>query len=213
MKKVLSIFCITAICLSCHQKNATTASNNNSSPKENNASTPAENDTKLTTTGAESKTVSNETEPKDDGSKKSDEIKWMSYEDAVKASKKNPKKIFLDVYTDWCGWCKKMDKSTLKDPKITSYMNKKYYAVKLDAESDKNIVYMGKKISEKELAGKVFRITGYPTTVYLESNEKLIQPIPGFLSVPDMDKILHYIGEDHYKTQTWEQFQLSYKTE
>ncbi len=151
--------------------------------------------------------VVTETTPEED----KDQIKWMSYDEAVKHSKKKPRKIFVDVYTDWCGWCKKMDQTTLKDPKITAYMNKKYYSVKLNAESDKIISFQGKAMTERELAGKVFKISGYPSTVYLESDEKIIQPVPGYMDVPTLDKILHYIGEDHYKTTTWEQFQMSYQ--
>jgi thioredoxin-related protein len=142
--------------------------------------------------------------------KPKDDIKWMSYNDAVKASKKKPKKIFIDVYTDWCGWCKKMDKGTFKDPKIATYMNKQYYAVKLNAESDEMVVFQGKEISQRKLAASVFKVTAYPSTVYLESDEKIIQPVPGYMDVATMDKILHYVGEDHYKTQSWDQFQMSY---
>ena len=68
-------------------------------------------------------------------------------------------------------------------------------------------------MTEKQLATGVFKVTGYPSTVYLESSEKIIQPIPGYMDATTLDKILHYIGEDHYKTQTWEQFQMSYKSE
>lgn len=145
--------------------------------------------------------------------KEKDEIKWLTYDEAVKLSKKKPKKIFIDVYTDWCGWCKKMDKTTLKDPKIANYMNQKYYAVKLNAESDKMITFQGKEMTERDLSAKVFKITGYPCTVYLETDEKIIQPIPGYMDVETLDKILHFIGDDHYKNQTWEQFQMSYTGE
>ena len=44
----------------------------------------------------------------------SQKIKWMSMEDALKAQEKKPKKIFMDVYTDWCGPCKVFDKKTLQ---------------------------------------------------------------------------------------------------
>lgn len=157
-------------------------------------------------------TASLNTEPTEE-KKEKDEIQWVSYEEAVKHARKKNKKIFIDVYTDWCGWCKKMDKTTFKDPGIAAFMNKKYYAVKLNAESEKLVTFQGKEMTERDLATKVFRITGYPSTVYLESDEKIIQPVPGYMDVPTLDKILHYIGEDHYKTLTWEQFQMSYKVE
>ena len=154
-----------------------------------------------------------QSEAKVEKEKEKDVIKWLSYDEAVKQSKKKPKKIFIDVYTDWCGWCKKMDKTTFEDAQIATYVNKKYYAVKLNAESTKTLTFQGKEMTERELSSKVFKITGYPCTVYLDSDEKLIQPIPGYMDVPTLDKILHYIGDDHYKTKTWEQFQLSYTGE
>lgn len=206
MKKAIYILLFAALGTSCHKKNTA------SSPAEDTLPTPAAasgNMENSTTAAAPAQEGKQET----DGESKSQDIKWMSYEEAVKAAKKKPKKIFVDVYTDWCGWCKKMDKTTLKDPKISSYMNQKYYAVKVNAESDKSVVYQGKQMTEKELASRVFRITGYPSTVYLEPSEKIIQPVPGFMDVPTLDKILHYVGEDYYKTQTWEQFQMSYTGE
>ena len=69
------------------------------------------------------------------------EIKWMSWEEAMEANKKSPKKIFVDVYTDWCGWCKVMDKNTFSDSTVVAYMNTNFYNVKLNAEQKKDIVW------------------------------------------------------------------------
>ncbi|HVD99093.1 MAG TPA: thioredoxin fold domain-containing protein [Cytophagaceae bacterium] len=145
--------------------------------------------------------------------KPTDEIKWMSYAEATKLSQKKKKKIFIDVYTDWCGWCKKMDATTMKDPKIIEYMNKKFYAVKLNAESNKTSAYKGTAVSEKELATRIFKANGYPTTLYLSDGEDLIFNIPGYREAGELDKILHFVGEEKYKTQSWEQFNASYVAE
>jgi thiol:disulfide interchange protein len=42
-------------------------------------------------------------------------INWLSLEEASSLYESNPKPMFIDVYTDWCGWCKKMDASTFQD--------------------------------------------------------------------------------------------------
>jgi thioredoxin-related protein len=140
------------------------------------------------------------------------DIKWLSFAEASKLSRKHPKKIFIDVYTSWCGWCVKMDKTTFKDQDIARYVNDKYYAVKLNAESDNMITYKSKEMSEKDLARNIFRATGYPTTVYLDQDMNLLQPIPGYLGAEMLDKILHFYGEDHYKTTSWDQFQANYNS-
>src|SRR4249919_2233805 len=59
------------------------------------------------------------------------EVNWMSIDDVQVAMKKQPRKVWIDVYTDWCGWCKRMDKTTFSDPNVIRYMNKHFYAVKL----------------------------------------------------------------------------------
>ena len=144
--------------------------------------------------------------------KKDDEnaIKWLSYDEAVKQNVKRPRKIFVDVYTDWCGWCKQLDKTSFRDPNVVNYVNKYYYAVKLNAESGAKVMYKGKEMTSAELARNVFHATGYPTTVYLDQKENLLQPVSGYLEADMLNKILHYYGDDHYKTISWDNFQIGY---
>ncbi len=127
------------------------------------------------------------------------EIKWLNIEEAQKLNKKVPKKIFIDVYTSWCGWCKVMDKKTFTDPKVVEYMNKKFYSVKLDAESPKQITFGGQKMTESELAGRFFGVTSFPTTLYLDESLQGIHKQPGFLEVADFYKLVEIIGENKYK--------------
>jgi thioredoxin-related protein len=139
-------------------------------------------------------------------------IQWMTFEQALKASEKQKRKIFIDVYTDWCGWCKVMDAQTFSDKKITEYVNKKYYAVKLNAESMKTFAYKGQQVSERQLA-QMLNVSAYPTTVYMDENFELLSPVPGFLKVPELEKILKFYGEEAFKKQSWQDFDKSYKPE
>ncbi|HBH05009.1 MAG TPA: thioredoxin [Flavobacteriales bacterium] len=70
-------------------------------------------------------------------------IHWYTWEDAVELQKESPRKIFIDIYTSWCGWCKKMNASTFKDSTVVSVMNKYYYAVKFDAEQKDTLMFDG----------------------------------------------------------------------
>ena len=68
-----------------------------------------------------------------------DKINWMSFEEAIKLNETKPKKIFIDVFTDWCGWCTKMDQTTFVDKDVVAYMNENFYAVKFNAEQTEPI--------------------------------------------------------------------------
>lgn len=144
-----------------------------------------------------------------------DEIKWYSWEEAIKLAEESPRKIFVDVYTDWCGWCKKMDQTTFKDPDVVKYMNENFYAVKFDAEQKENIEYKGytlKFIAQgrrgvHELAYSLLdgRL-GYPSYVYLDENQDRITISPGYKTADSFIKELQYIGDGHYKTKKYEEY-------
>ena len=70
-------------------------------------------------------------------------IKWMTWEEAVEQSAINKKKIMVDIYTQWCGWCKKMEKETFRSEFIVDYVNENFYPVKFNAEHKEDIVYKG----------------------------------------------------------------------
>ena len=68
-------------------------------------------------------------------------IKWYDFEGAIDQCEEKKKPIFIDIYTSWCGWCKKMDNETFKNPDVVSYMNEHFYSVKMDAESKEPIAF------------------------------------------------------------------------
>ncbi len=79
--------------------------------------------------------------------KAQDQIQWMKFEEAIAANTKQPKMILVDVYTDWCGWCKKMDKETFTNPKVIAHLKQNFYAVKLNAENtQRKFEFMGKTL-------------------------------------------------------------------
>lgn len=141
-------------------------------------------------------------------------IQWMSFEEAVAKNDKAPKKIFIDIYTDWCGWCKKMDKSTFSEKAVAEYINQNYYAVKLDAETKDSIVFRDKvfkfvpeyKANELAIAllsGKM----GYPSYVMMDESYALMtQPVQSYMTSEQLMPILRYYAENIYKEKTWEEY-------
>ena len=116
-------------------------------------------------------------------------IKWLTLEEAQELSQETPKKIIMDVYTDWCGWCKKMDKTTFADEKVAEYVNENYYAVKLKADSNDKVTFKGQEFSKGELA-QALRVTGYPTIVFFDEGFSRFQPVSGYRGADDFLDIL-----------------------
>lgn len=120
-------------------------------------------------------------------------ITWMSWDEMVKAQETERKKVFLDVYTDWCGWCKKMDASTFLDPNIAAVMNSGFYAVKLDAEMKETLEFNGYTFTNPNPGAKrsthqfaVSLLDGqlsYPSFVILDENFTRQHIIKGFQQV------------------------------
>lgn len=152
-------------------------------------------------------------------------VKWYSIEEAEKAQKVKPKKVFIDLYTDWCGWCKKLDASTFIHPVIVKYLNDNFYAVKLNAETKDTLVFNGTQfINLYALENKraphqlpTFfsggRIGSYPTMLLLDERFNLIVAIPGFQQAKDLEPILSYISKNIYFSKPWETYQKEFVSE
>ena len=150
----------------------------------------------------------------------SNAINWLSWDEAMQLSEQEPKKIFLDVYTDWCGWCKRMDQITFQQNHIAQYINDNYYAVRLDAEYKEDLVYKGNTYSYitkgkkgyHELAAELLKgRLSYPTVVFLDEEQNILQSIVGFKSPEEFEKIATYFAEDHYMETPWSIYQRTYK--
>jgi thioredoxin-related protein len=116
-------------------------------------------------------------------------IEWLKLEEAYARNQQEPRKIFVDVYTDWCGWCKKMDKVTFSDEKVAAYVNENYYAVKLNAESDREFEMAGETMSERAVARQL-GVRSYPTIVFIHEDFQKFQPVPGYRAAEDFLEVL-----------------------
>lgn len=148
-------------------------------------------------------------------------INWLKIEDLEKANKKEKRKVLVDLYTDWCGWCKKMDKATFQNAEIAEYVNKNFHAVKFNAEQKSEINFAGKahkflpsgRRGANELAYKFLNgRMSYPTIAFLDEKLERINSFPGFKQPHQMEPMLVYIDGDHYKQKSLSQFTSSYKS-
>lgn len=144
-------------------------------------------------------------------------INWMSFEEAVKLNETAPKKIFIDVYTDWCGWCKRMDQTTFQDTAVIKYMNENYYAVKFDAEMSDTIVFggytyvneggvNGRRGTHQLAAAMLQGRLSYPSYVFMNENNQLLTVAPGYMDAKDIMPVLSYFATDAFKKQSFNDY-------
>lgn len=155
-------------------------------------------------------------------------INWMSMDEALAAQEKEPKKIFMDVYTVWCGPCKMLDKNTFSHKKVINYINKNFYAVKFNAEGPDDITHEGftytnpryredkKGRNSTHFFADALKLQGYPSLVFFEDDGKLIQALPGYKTPEQLEIYLKMIASNDYKEVTtrerWENYQKNFKS-
>jgi thioredoxin-related protein len=149
------------------------------------------------------------------------QVHWLTFEQAVEKAKVEKRPIFIDVYTDWCGWCKVMDKNTFSEARVAAILNEKFYPVKFDAEQKADVTFNGTTFKFVEsgrngyhqlAAALLNNKLSYPTVVFLDEEFKMIQPMPGYRQAPEFHKVAQFIGEGHYKTIKWNDWEKIYKS-
>ncbi len=148
-------------------------------------------------------------------------IQWYSIEEGLALSEQSNKKMIIDIYTDWCGWCKKLDKVTFSHPVVAEYINENFIPVKLDGEMKETVVLQGQEFKfipkgrkgVHELANYLMKGNPtYPSVAFLDEKKEVITVQPGFLEPADMDKLLKFIGDDYYLKTPWPMFDRNYKS-
>lgn len=149
-------------------------------------------------------------------------VNWLTFEEALEKSKVEKKKIFIDVYTDWCGWCKVMDKNTFSQPEIAKYLNENYYPVKFDAEQQEELTFRGRTFKfvasgrkgyHEFAAALLNNKLSYPSVVFLDEDFNMIQPLAGYQKPDHFEKVIKYYGGDHHKTTNWKEFEENFQSE
>lgn len=110
-------------------------------------------------------------------------VKWYPIDSGLKIAQQNKQMVVADFYTDWCGWCKRLDETTYKDKQVLSALNKNFVAVKANAEDG----------GAGQAAAQKLGIAGFPSIVFMQSNGNPVYTVVGYRPANKFIKILDFV--------------------
>jgi len=142
-------------------------------------------------------------------------INWVTMDEAIELQKTAPKKIIMDVYTNWCGPCKMLDKNTFQNEDVANYVNEHFYAVKFNGEGNASVTYKdrtfgnpnydatkaNRRNSAHEFA-RYLQVNAYPTMVFFDEEANYISPVRGYRTPQQLELYLKLFLSDKYKEMT-----------
>ena len=148
-----------------------------------------------------------------------EKIQWLKIDEVSIKVKEQSKPVLIDLYTDWCYWCKVMDKKTYTNSKVIDYINGHFYSVKVNAETkdavnwkDKTYIYNNKYQINDFALFLTYGQASFPTTVIIADENSAPILVAGYLGPKELEPILKYFGEGAYKTKFFPEFEKTFKS-
>jgi len=112
---------------------------------------------------------------------KPDFLKWYSIGEAQELSELTNKDLLIFAVTEWCVYCKAMDRKAFKNSQIVTKINDHFYPVRIDIESDEAIIFNGEQMTEAQFAEQ-YEMNIPPKTLFLNQKGEVLFEYTGFIS-------------------------------
>ncbi|TXK78662.1 thioredoxin family protein [Mesonia sp. K4-1] len=106
-----------------------------------------------------------------------EEIYWLTWEELDLALEENPKPVFIFFHAEWCAYCKKIEREIFTKKKVIGKLNKKYYAVEMDIETEDTIHFDGQKFSNMQSKTKRNGVHQLPLLLASRKNAPFSLPV------------------------------------
>jgi thioredoxin-related protein len=122
-----------------------------------------------------------------------DNVRWNSYETGMKKMVEENKKGFLHFYTDWCTYCKLMNKKTFSNEAVAGYLNRNFIPIRVNAEDEKHVA------SE-------YGVHRFPNNWFLTEDQETIGKRPGYIEPAIFLDMLKYVESESFASMSFQEY-------
>ncbi|MFW6157371.1 MAG: thioredoxin family protein [Balneolaceae bacterium] len=132
-------------------------------------------------------------------------FRWYDLEEAQERAESEQKNVFIFTEAEWCAYCRQMKAEVFPKSEVQKTLQKHFYPVKIDIESDNVVTFNGEKMTEREFSHSM-RISATPTMIFLDSSGDILGVQPGFIPEEVFTSLLDYIGNNHIDEEEFEEY-------
>jgi len=130
-----------------------------------------------------------------------EELKWYDWNEGILKAKAEGKIALIDTYTDWCHWCKVMDKNTYTNKAVVDLISSKFVPIKFNPELDKKYFNGKDTLTGRQLLYALSggNSSGYPTTYFYLTKKNVMYQEAGYIEPVKFESLLRGVLAEHEK--------------